>query len=92
MDNGVDAWAWGSSLYVQAAVKNVEEYLEKEGEKLVAKAPTPLASGYCPKMDISQELASADASYFHSLIGVLCWIVEIDCTDTSIEVSIMSSG
>ena len=30
MDNGVDAWAWGSLQYVQAAVKNVEEYPEKK--------------------------------------------------------------
>ena len=33
LDNGVKAWAFGSSQYVQAAVKNVEEYLERQGEK-----------------------------------------------------------
>ena len=91
MDNGVDAWAWGSSQYVQAAVKNVEEYLEKRGEKLVAKAPTPLSSGYRPEIDISQELAGAEASYFHSLIGVLRWIVELGRADICIEASMMSS-
>ena len=28
------AWTFGSSKYVQAAVKNVQEYLMKTGEKL----------------------------------------------------------
>ena len=29
LPNGVDAWAFSSCQYVQAAVKNVEQYLEK---------------------------------------------------------------
>ena len=29
LDNGVECWAFSSSQYVQAAVKNVEEYLAK---------------------------------------------------------------
>ena len=91
MDNGMDAWAWGSSQYVQAAVQNVEEYLQKKGEKLVAKAPTPLSSNYRPEIDISSELTGADASYFHSLIGILRWIVELGRADICVEVSMMSS-
>ena len=34
LNNGVEAWSFSSSQYVQAAVKNVEEYLSKEGRKL----------------------------------------------------------
>ena len=90
MDNDVDAWAWGSLQCVQAAIKNIEEYLEKKGEKLVAKDPTPLSSGYRPDIDISQELAGADASYFHLLIGILRWIVELGCSDICIDVSMMA--
>ena len=30
LDNGAKAWAFSSSQYVQAAVKNVESYLEKK--------------------------------------------------------------
>ena len=90
MDNSVDAWAWECLQYVQAAVKNVEEYLEKKGEKLVTKGPTPLSSGYCPEIDIFQELAGADVPYFHSLIGILCWIVELGRADICIKVSMMS--
>ena len=91
LDNGVKAWAFGSCQYVQSAVKNVEEHLAKVGEKLPYKAPTPLSSGYRPEIDVSPELGEADASYFHSLIGVLRWIVELGRVDLDVEVSMMSS-
>jgi hypothetical protein len=45
LDNGVKCWAYSSSQYVQAAVKNVEEYLstrDDERRRLPAKAETPL--------------------------------------------------
>jgi hypothetical protein len=32
LDNGVECWVFRSSLYVQLAVKNVEEYLNKRQE------------------------------------------------------------
>jgi hypothetical protein len=70
LENGASAWSFSSTQYVQAAVKNVEEYLSSKGEKLVVKAPTPLSNGYCPEIDMSPELESMEASYYHSLIGV----------------------
>ena len=91
LENGVSAWSFSSTQYVQAAVKNVEEYLSSKGEKLVAKAPTPFSNGYRPEIDMSPELESADASYYHSLIGVLRWMVELGRVDICIEVSMMSS-
>ena len=33
LDNGVKAWAFGSSQYVQAEVNNVEDYLNKKSKK-----------------------------------------------------------
>ena len=33
LDNGVEAWAFGSSQYVQAAVKNVKTWLAKDENK-----------------------------------------------------------
>ena len=39
---------------------------------------------------MSPELGEADASYFHSLIGVLRWIVELGRVDLDVEVSMMS--
>jgi hypothetical protein len=44
----------------------------------VAKAPTPLSNGYHPEIDLSAELQAQDLAYYHSLIGVLRWIVEND--------------
>ena len=46
LENGVNAWTFGSSQYVQVAVHNVETYLEKSGRSLPAKADTPLKSEY----------------------------------------------
>ena len=54
LENGTKAWAWGSSQYVQASVKNVEEFLHKTGEKLVSRAPFPLSNVYRPNIDVSQ--------------------------------------
>ena len=77
LENGNNAWAFGSCQYVQSAVQNVENHLEKSGEKLPYKAPTPLSSGYRPETDVSPKLGESEASYFHSLVGVLRWIVEL---------------
>jgi hypothetical protein len=40
---------------------------------------------------VSPKLGEADASYFHSLIGVLWWIVELGRVDLDVEVLMMSS-
>jgi hypothetical protein len=79
--NGEKAWAFGSSQYVQSAVKNVYEHLAKQGMKLPCKAPNPLTFDYCPEIDVSQELGEDDASYYQTLIGVLRWIVELGRID-----------
>ena len=46
LDNGAEAWAFGSKHYVEEAVKNVVDYFENRNQKLVSKAPTTLTSGY----------------------------------------------
>ncbi len=48
--NGEKAWAFGSSQYVQSAVKNVYEHLAKQGMKLPYKVPNPLTFDYCPRL------------------------------------------
>ncbi len=78
LENGNKAWAFGSCQYVQSAVQNVENHLAKSGKKLPYKAPTPLLSGYRPEIDVSSKLGESEASYFHSLVGVLWWIVELE--------------
>ena len=88
------AWAFGSSQYVRAAVKNVEEYLSREENKqwkMPAKAEMPLQTTYRPELDVSPELDATESAYYQSLIGVLRWMVELGRVDISIEVSMMSS-
>ncbi len=74
LENGNKTWAFGSCQYVQSVVQNVENHLAKSGEKLPYKAPT---LWYHPEIDVSSELGESEASYFHSLVGVLQWIVEL---------------
>ena len=76
---------------MQAAVKNVETYLAKCGEKLPNKANTPLSSCYRPEIDISDELDAVKGAYYQSLIGVLHWMVELGRVEICLEVSMMSS-
>ena len=87
----VTAWSFSSSQYIQEAVKNVEAYLEKRGERLIRKADTPLSSGYRPEVDTSDVLDDDESSYYQSLIGILRWAVELGRVDIDTEVSMMSS-
>ena len=67
LDNGVDCWAFSSSQYVQAAVKNVEEHLarpENERWRMPRKAETPLPQTYRPELDVSPELNPTEAAYY----------------------------
>ena len=94
LENGVYAWAFSSSQYVQAAVKNVEAYLDSQDNKcwkMPSKADTPLTTTYRPELDVPRELNEADAAYYQSLIGILRWMVELGRVDLCLEVSMMSS-
>ena len=92
LENGSEAWGFSPSQYVKAAIKNVEEYLEKEKiGKLPVRAKTPLSPNYQPELDTSNELSSEDAAYYQSLIGILRWMVELGRVDICVEVSMMSS-
>ena len=77
LENGAKAWYFDSKQYVEASVNNVVDYLEKQSQKLVAKAPTTLSSGYRPEVDFTGELDATDASYYHSLIGISRWILDL---------------
>ena len=91
LENGVSAWAFSLSQYVQSAVKNVEAHLSKSGGKLPTRAATPFSSGYRPEIDVSEELLPTNAAYYQSLIGILCWIVKLGRMDMTCEVSMMAS-
>ena len=97
LENGVEAWVFGSSQYVQAAVNNVEDYLKKREEAgdskyvLPKRATTPIKTTYRPELDVSPELGATEAAYYQSLIGILRWMVELGRVDICLEVSMMSS-
>ena len=46
LENGAKSWGFSSSQYVQAAVKNIEEYLAKTDRKLPSKSLTPIQTSY----------------------------------------------
>ena len=94
LENGVWAWSFSSSQYVQSAVKNVEEYIgrpENSHLKIPSKPETPLMTSYRPELDVSPELTPRDSAYYQSLIGILQWIVELGRIDIFLEVSMISS-
>ena len=58
LDNGMEVWAASSSQYVQASVRNVEEYIEKSHQKrwrIPNKVETPMQSTYHPELDLSEK-------------------------------------
>ena len=91
MDNGQECWDFGSTQYVCAAVENFDEYLEKKGKKISAKALTTISSKYLPEVEISKELSDEEVYYYHYLIGVLRWILELSRAVICVEVSMMFS-
>ena len=90
LENGVKAWGFSSSQYVQNAVENVEEYIGKRKWKL-PRAKTPISTTYRPELDTSRELDSTDSAYYQSLIGILRWMVELGRVDICLEVCMLSS-
>ena len=92
MDDGIWAYAFSSSQYVQEAVANVENYLKYvEGSHIKMKRTSPLSVDYRPELDQSPELSPKDAAYYQSFIGILRWKVELGRVDICCEGSTVSS-
>ena len=72
MENGVECWSLSSSRYVKEAVANAEAYhVKKYGKGFPGKISTPFPRLYRPELDVTEELDSEGASYYHSAIGIL---------------------
>ena len=94
LENGVHAWAFSASQYVQTSVKYVEDFItgdETKRWRMPKNADIPLMPSYDPDLNVSPELNPTEASYYVLLIGVLWWIVELQRVDICLEVSMMSS-
>jgi len=95
LNNGVKAWGFSSSKYVQEAVRNAEIYLGENfgGRKLAKKARAPWpTTEYSAELDVTPELSPKLASYYQSQIGILHWIVELGRVDIITEVSLLASA
>ena len=89
--NGVEAWSFSSSQYIQNVISNIEKYLKTKFKKLRKRTTSPISPGYRPEIDVTGELSPSDAKYYQSLIGILRWIVELGRWDITTEVSLMAS-
>ena len=68
----------------------LQQNLSDEYE-LIANAPNPFPLGYEPCMDVSPLLSPDEASYFHTIIGVMRWMVDLGRIDIAVEVLHLSS-
>ena len=53
---GNQGWFMSSEKYVKSAIQNIEETLQKTGQRLPSKCKTPLAYGYHLELDVTPEL------------------------------------
>jgi hypothetical protein len=92
MPNVVVAWGMSSSKYVQAAFKNVQEYLKENGDrKLKKKAYAPFEASYRAEIEEIPVLGPEMANYFQSQVEILRWCAELARIDIITEVSMLST-
>ena len=89
--NGRKVWTMSSRDYVKHAVENVEKNIKKRNMKLPTNATLPMAAGYQPDTDNSNELNKEELTMFQEMIGILRWAIEIGRVDIHTEVSILSA-
>ncbi len=94
LDNPVWAWGISPSKFVRETVKNYKDCVSKHlppQYRLPKLVPNPFPTKYEPVIDVSSELDPDLASFFHSLIGIMYWMVELSGIDIATEVSLLSS-
>ena len=88
---GNDGWVMSSEKYVKSAIQNIEESLQKMGQRLPSRCKTPLAYGYHLELDVTPELKADGLQRYQELIGILWWAVELGRVDILMETSMMST-
>ena len=89
-DPGKVRWAMASTKYTRRAIADLEVELNAIGKRLPTKIATPVATGYRPEIDQSQELNAERQNYYQGLIGILRWICELGRLDILMPVSLLS--
>jgi len=84
-------WSMSSSHYIKEAISNLEKHLSAEGLRLSGKPQTPMRTDYRAELDVSPLLTPDQANYYMSLIGILCWAVELGRLDIYVDVTLLSS-
>ena len=88
---GNEGWFMSSEKYVKSTIQNIEETLQKTGQRLPSKHKMPLAYGYSAELDITPELKADGLQRYQELIGILQWAVELGWVDILMETSMMST-
>ena len=88
---GNDGWLMSSEKYIKSAIQNIEEMLQKTGQRLPSKCKTPLAYGYRPELDVTPEFKADGFQQYQELLGILWWAVELSQVDILMETSMMST-
>ena len=88
---GIQFWLISSEKYCKAAILNVEDQLNQEGNRLPSKCRTPTMSGYAAEMDVTSELKATGIQYYQDMIGVLRWACDIGCVDMLLETLLLST-
>jgi hypothetical protein len=93
LPNGLYAWGMSSSKYIQAAIRNVKNYVAKTCPrlKLAKRAMGPFLTGYIQELDMTPELNNKDMMFYQSQISVLHWCIKLGQVDIITEVSTLSS-
>ena len=90
LSNGLKCWCMQGDKYVNAAIKNVEEAINKKSLKIPNKVRTPMDGTFIPELDETPELDSTNVKFYQELIGILRWATELGRADILHEVSILS--
>ena len=90
LSNGLKCWCMPGDKYVNAAIKNVEEAINKKSLKIPNKVRTPMDGTFIPELDETPELDSTNVKFYQELIGILRWATELGRADILHEVSILS--
>ena len=89
--NDLNCWTMPSHMYLKASIENVERQLQKWNLKCTNKVNAPIAQGYKPELDSSENLDSDGITFYQELMGMSRWAIEIGRVDINYDVSILSS-
>jgi len=84
LPNGVWAWGLSPSKYVAQAVKNCQTHLTDklhDRYRLPSRADNPFLVNYATEIDMTKPLDPECLSFYHHLIGVTHWMVELGRVD-----------